>query len=149
MKKNYVKSEARSRAMKPGDVEAGSRFAQRRSVPRYPFSAHAIVLDPLSRTERLGITSDISLSGCYIESSVPLPENSIVRIEIKQSAETFESWGRVTHVEIGLGMGIAFFEIPVSSQAIVKKWIAKAERLLDGEKSGTEGISDTRKKFNS
>ena len=34
-----------------GDIEAGARFAQKRSVPRYPFAALALIDEPLTGTE--------------------------------------------------------------------------------------------------
>jgi len=50
------KPKVRSRAIQPGDIEAGARFAQKRSVPRYPFAALALIVEPLTGTEIAAIS---------------------------------------------------------------------------------------------
>ena len=89
MKKPYVKPMIRSRPIQPGDIEAGARFAQKRSVPRYPFAARAVILEPLSRREFAGRTSDISLKGCFIESVDQFPTKTIVQIKLELTGESF------------------------------------------------------------
>ena len=134
VKKQYVKPEVRSRMIKPGDIEAGTRFAQRRSVPRYPFAAFAIIVEPLTRTEISATTSDISLNGCYIESVDRFPQKTVVRVTIEQQAgESFQTWGRVAHVRAGVGTGIAFFEISAEQQLTLEKWVSEIGRICEGE----------------
>jgi hypothetical protein len=131
VKKPYLKPEIRSRVVRPGDIEAGARFAQKRSVPRYPFSARVTVIEPIKLTEVEAKTSDISLKGCYVESIDQFPPNTIVRIRIERAAEVFEIWGRIAHVQAGLGTGIAFFEAAPEERLIVQSWIAKLTEFLD------------------
>jgi hypothetical protein len=124
MKKTYVKPEIRSRAIRHGDIEAGSRFAQKRSVPHYAFAARAVILEPLTRAEQSTRTSDISLNGCYLESVDQFPPNTVVRIRIEQGGQIVETWGRVAHVQAGLGTGIAFFEYPAEGRLTIESWIS-------------------------
>jgi len=131
MKKNYVKPEIRSRAIRHGDIEAGSRFAQKRSVPRYPFAARAVIIEPLTRAEQSTKTSDISLNGCYLESVDQFPQSTIVRLRIEQGEQIVETWGRVAHVQEGLGTGIAFFEYPAEERLAIQGWIADMIAFLD------------------
>jgi hypothetical protein len=131
MKKAYVKPVIRSRAIRPGEIDAGARFAQKRSVPRYPFAARVTVIDPIKMSEVAAKTSDISLKGCYVESVDQFPPNTIVRVTIEQAAEFFETWGRIAHVQAGLGTGIAFFESSPEERLTIQNWIAKVTEFLD------------------
>ena len=127
MKKIYVKPVLRTRLVRPGRIEAGARFAQKRSVPRYPFSANATVVEPLSRSEVAGRTSDISARGCYVESIDRFPPNTVIRLTIEQvGGERFETWGRVVHVRPGTGSGLAFFETSAEQRLTLEKWLAEA-----------------------
>jgi PilZ domain len=131
VKKPYVKPEIRSRAIRHGDIEAGSRFAQKRSVPRYPFAARAVIIEPLTRAEQSTRTSDIGLNGCYLESVDQFPPNTIVRLRIEQGEQIVETWGRVAHVQEGLGTGIAFFECSAEERLAIQGWIADVIAFLD------------------
>jgi PilZ domain len=126
MKRAYVKPMIRSRPLQPGDIEAGARFAQKRSVPRYPFAARAVILEPLSRREFAGRTSDISLKGCFIESVDQFPTKTIVQIKLELTGESFNSWARVAHVRAPLGAGLSFFNTSPGQQIILEKWVKEA-----------------------
>jgi PilZ domain len=131
MKKAYVKPVIRSRAIRPGDMEAGARFAQKRSVPRYPFAAPALISEPLTQTELSCRTSDISLRGCFVESVDGFPANTVMRIKIERDEEIFETWCRVAHVQKGIGTGIAFFEHPAEARLTIQSWIAEGREIFD------------------
>jgi hypothetical protein len=83
VKKTYVKPTVRSRAIRHGDIEASSRFAQKRSVPRYPFAARTVIVEPITRAEQSTRTSDMSLNGCYLQSVDQFPPSTIVRVRIE------------------------------------------------------------------
>jgi hypothetical protein len=125
MKKAYVKPTLRSRAIRPGDIEAGARFAQKRAVPRYPFAANATLREPITRKELAGKTSDISLNGCFIESVDQFPPKTIVRVRVDRAAESFETWGRVAHVQAALGTGVSFFDTSTDQHFTLAKWVAE------------------------
>jgi hypothetical protein len=131
MKKAYVKPEIRSRAIRPGDIEAGARFAQKRSVPRYPLAVPAVILEPLTQTELSCRTSDISLRGCFVEAVDRFPTNTIIRIKIERDKELFETWCRVVHVQKGIGTGVAFFEHPAEARLTIQSWIAERSQIFD------------------
>jgi hypothetical protein len=134
MSKSYEKPDVKSRSIQPGEIEAGSRFAQKRAVPRYPFTARAVIVEPIARLEFSSKTSDISAKGCYVERVDDLPVNTVIRIRIEAAAESFESWGRVAHVKAGLGSGISFFETRAEQQRILEKWVGAASEFLDRER---------------
>jgi hypothetical protein len=129
MKKPYVKPAIRSRPIQSGDIEAGARFAQKRSVPRYPFAARVTVLEPISGLEFAGRTSDISLRGCFVESVDQFPLNSIVQVRIEAASEAFETWGRVAHVHRALGTGVSFLQTTPDQQLILQTWVEIAKSL--------------------
>ena len=134
MKKAYVKPVIRSRAIRAGDIEAGTRFAQKRSVPRYPFAAPALILEPLTQTELSCKTSDISLRGCFVESVDWFPANTVMRIKIERDGEIFETWCRVAHVQTGIGTGIAFFEHPAEARLTIQSWVAERSGIFDNSR---------------
>lgn len=134
MQKAYVKPEIRSRTICPGDIEAGARFAQKRSVPRYPFAASALILEPLAQTELSCRTSDLSLRGCFVESVDRFPANTVIRIKIERDGEIFETWCRVAHVQTGIGTGIAFFEHPAEARLTIQSWIAERSGIFDNSR---------------
>lgn len=114
-----------------GDPTSGAHFTERRSTPRYPFIAAAIVVEPLTRTRLSAQTSEISVNGCYVDALNPLPKNTIIQISIQRDSGNFDSWGRVAYLQPGIGMGIAFFEIPEEQRRTIESWIAEIRAFLE------------------
>jgi hypothetical protein len=146
MKKAYVKPTVTTRFLNdsayesktdraPQDrtIDAGSRFAERRSVPRYPFSGRAVVVEPLARVQLPAQVSEISVKGCYLESIDGLPKNVVVQVLIHRDDSTFESWGRVVYVHPGIGTGVAFFDPVPAQQKQIERWVAEISHYLDGD----------------
>jgi len=121
---NLCEARSGSRVIRNGDIEAGSHFAQKRSVPRNFFVARTVVIEPITRAEPSTRTSDISLNGCYLESVDQFLPNTILRIRIEQKGQPVEIQGRVAHVQAGLGTGIAFFEYSAESRLTIESWIS-------------------------
>ena len=111
-------------------IDAGSRFANRRSVPRYPFSGAAAVTEPISATRLAALVSEISAKGCYLESLDELGKNAFIQISIVRNGITFETWGRIAYVQAGIGSGVAFFETAAAQQRILDDWIAEISAFL-------------------
>lgn len=145
MKKAYVKPTVTTRFLNistyeskieraPQDrsIDAGSRFADRRSVPRYPFTGRAAILEPLAPVQLSAQVSEISVKGCYLESVDGLPKNTVVRVLIHRDDSTFESWGRVVYVHSGIGSGIAFFDTIPAQQKTIERWVLEISHYLDG-----------------
>jgi Ribonuclease G/E len=97
--------------------------ADRRSAPRYAMVLAADVVE-LPRGAKLAArTSDISRTGCYIDTLNPIPQGSQVRLRITHHEEVFEAIGRVVYASPGLGMGIVFDTIAPEQQAILQRWL--------------------------
>jgi hypothetical protein len=118
------------KAQPTGNAEAGSRFAERRSVPRYPYVTGMLIVEPLTKLRLSAQTSEISAKGCYIDKLDELPKNTVIQVLIHRDSGTFESWARVAYVKPGIGTGIAFFDTLPAQQQIIDGWIAKISAFL-------------------
>src|SRR6185437_1958533 len=56
----------------------------RRYAIRFPFAADAELIDMESGTRAVGVTSDISLGGCFVCTSKPFPVSTRVRITLNR-----------------------------------------------------------------
>ncbi len=106
--------------------------SDRRNAPRYALVLAAEVMEP-SRGARLSArTSDLSLTGCYLDTLTLLPKGSQVRISLTHRREVCEASGRVMDVRPGMGMGmgmgmgvgVEFEEIASEHQARLQRWLA-------------------------
>ena len=113
-----------------GYIDAGSRFANRRSVPRYPFSGAAAVIEPISGTHLAALVSEISARGCYLESLDELPKNTIMQISIVRNEAAFETWGRIAYVQAGTGSGVAFLDTAAAQRRTLDVWISEISAFL-------------------
>ena len=104
--------------------DAGTRFAVRRSVPRYPFIARVEIVEPISKDQLEGRITEISLKGCFTEVPNPMQTNTIIRISILHENGTYEMWGRVAYARSGAGMGVAFLQMYPENEAAIRDWIA-------------------------
>jgi PilZ domain-containing protein len=69
-------------------------------------------------------TSDVSRSGCYIDSLNPIPTGALVRVRLTRGREIFESLAKVMYVSPGLGMGLRFEEPLPNQLSILDRWLA-------------------------
>jgi hypothetical protein len=100
----------------------------RRYAIRYPFAADAEVLDLESGVRSEGITSDISLGGCFVCASKPLTVKSRARVTLKRKGESVEALAMVRIVKPRIGMGLEFLDIESASNAILVSWLDQLRR---------------------
>jgi hypothetical protein len=81
---------------------------ERRSAIRFNFGAVAEVFDREMPRYLIGITRDLSLTGCFVKTDKSLPKGTEVQVRITSSGETFEAVGKVTANISPEGMGIDF-----------------------------------------
>ncbi len=97
--------------------------AERRGSPRYALVLAAEVVE-LSRSARLHArTSDVSRSGCYIDTLNPIPQGSKIRLRLTHNHEIFEALGSVVYASPLLGMGIVFSEIALEQVRRLESWL--------------------------
>jgi c-di-GMP-binding flagellar brake protein YcgR len=83
----------------------------RRYAIRFPFAADAELLDLESGSRIEGVTSDISLGGCFICTSKPLPLGTRTRIILKRKDQIVEALAVVRIVKPRIGMGVEFIDV--------------------------------------
>lgn len=102
--------------------------SERRRAPRYPFIADAAVIEISSDTKLIAKTSDLSISGCFLDMLNPTPQGTEVRVRISHEGTTFTALGRVVFLLPNMGMGVTFTSIEEDQQAILQQWISKLSR---------------------
>jgi hypothetical protein len=100
-----------------------SGVRDRRYAIRYPFAADAELIDLETGTHATGVTSDISLGGCFICSSKPLALKARVRVTLSRKGESVEGLAVVRIVKPRIGMGIEFIDIESSDHNLLSRWI--------------------------
>jgi hypothetical protein len=100
----------------------------RRYTIRYPFAADAELIDLESGKQIDGVTSDISLGGCFICTSKALPINSRVRLKLTSKGQVLEALVVVRIVKPRIGLGIEFFDLEPPNNEILTDWIKGLRR---------------------
>src|SRR5258708_25192793 len=77
-----------NRTTKGPSPRAGVR--DRRYAIRYPFAADAVLIDLETGTQSSGVTSDISLGGCFICTGKPLPLKARARVTLSRKGQSVE-----------------------------------------------------------
>jgi hypothetical protein len=102
-------------------------MADQRDWPRYALTLVAEVSEPLSGKVLSARSSDVSRSGCYIDTLSPLPAQTQIQIRLRSGDDVFETQARVVYVSAGLGMGIHWGTSPLEKDiAILDGWLQKA-----------------------
>jgi hypothetical protein len=96
---------------------------ERRSAPRVQKVLAAEVVELPRGAKLQARTSDLSRTGCYIDTLNPIPQGSTVRLRMTHHEEVFEALGKVVYVSYGLGMGICFTEVPGPELAKLERWL--------------------------
>jgi hypothetical protein len=100
-------------------------MADRRNAARYSLILAAEVTKQNGSDSLHGRTSDVSRSGCYIDTLNPMPVASMTRVRLRQGDQVFEAAARVMYVCPGLGMGVMFDKDTSPEQfAVLERWLA-------------------------
>ena len=91
----------------------------RRYAIRHPFAADAELLDLESGLRATGVTSDLSLGGCFVCTSKPLAVGSRVKITLSRKAQTIEALAVVRIMKPRVGMG----DVVSRDLDILARWI--------------------------
>jgi len=100
----------------------------RRFTIRYPFAADAQLIELESGKQVDGVTSDISLGGCFICTSKPMPINSRARLKLTRKGQVLEALVVVRIVKPHVGLGLEFFDLEPPNTAILADWINTLRR---------------------
>jgi hypothetical protein len=113
----------------------------RRNVPRYPCRGGGEIRQPGMKTVVWGSMTDISRTGCYLETLTTLPRSAkcelmlnVEGIEIRSGAEV-----RVSHPS--MGMGLQFTDIEPTDQKKLDELLSKLAGGTGSEKKTTPAVS--------
>ena len=111
--------------------------AERRGAERHMFTAGAEVVELKSGARFSTRTTDLGPGGCFVDTTVPFPIGSIVRVTLNKGKVPFVTAGTVVYSQHGLGMGIAFSELNDEKRLELADWIAG----VTGERPASHDIA--------
>jgi PilZ domain len=99
-------------------------FAERRKAPRYGLVAIAELTDPDDAKLLSAKVTEVSRTGCYVDSPKTFPVGTSLKVIISRDERTFVAKADVIHVQEQIGMGIAFVDPPQDQLKILDSWLA-------------------------
>jgi c-di-GMP-binding flagellar brake protein YcgR len=117
MDDRFAKASSRSTAIR-----------DRRYAIRYPFAADVEILDLEAGSRSDGVTSDLSLGGCFVCTSRPLSLNARIRITLKRKDQAVEALAVVRIVKPRIGMGVEFLDLDAPHQQTLSRWLDQLRR---------------------
>ncbi len=100
----------------------------RRYTIRYPFAADVELIEMETGKQVEGVTSDLSLGGCFVCTSKQLPLNARARMRLIRKNEVLEAFIVVRIVKPRVGMGIEFFDLEPPNNQILANLIDALRR---------------------
>jgi hypothetical protein len=111
----------------------GDVMTDRRDSPRYALTLVAVVTELATANVLNARSSDVSRSGCYVDTLQPLPPGTNVKILLRSGDEIFEAPAIVVYMCPGLGMGVNWgLNLPDKAMAMLDRWLAKAAKNASG-----------------
>ena len=97
---------------------------EQRCTARVHFSASAEVIR--ADLVESALVTELSLRGCYLEPTTPLPRGTLVTVKIYAGDEFFEAMATVLYSRATMGMGLGFREVKPEFQRVLRKWLRHA-----------------------
>jgi hypothetical protein len=101
---------------------------ERRAQSRQPFRCEVKLLGENLAPALLAVISDLSLSGCYVETQTPLPAGTRMQLLFKLPEQPFALLGKVRHVHPQMGMGVEFLKLSPGELASLHRVVGENER---------------------
>ena len=95
----------------------------RRYTIRYPFAGDVELIDMETGKQVTGVTSDISLGGCFVCTSKTLPQNTRARMRLTRKGQVLDTLVVVRIVKPRIGLGIEFFDLEPPNDRVLSGWI--------------------------
>jgi hypothetical protein len=99
---------------------------ERRAAPRYPLILVAEMLVEESGAKAVARTSDVSRTGCYIDTLNPITPGTIIQLKFQQGGESFQTRARIVYDVSPMGMGVQFVDVDETQLAILDCWLSVA-----------------------
>ncbi len=100
---------------------------ERRRAPRYQLIAEAELVELRSNARLTARTSDVSLVGCFMNSSRSFPEGTRIQLRLLREQEAFTSLGMIARIQ-PMGMGVSFSDMKEDQSKILRGWLAQLGR---------------------
>jgi len=100
----------------------------RRYAIRFPFAADVELIDLETGKQADGVTSDLSLGGCFVCTSKPLTMGTRARMKLTRKNQVLEALVIVRIVKPRIGMGIEFFDLESPNNEVLATWIEALRR---------------------
>ena len=115
-------------ARSPVEPRRTGGLRDRRYTIRYPFAADAVLIQFESGKQVTGVTSDISLGGCFLCTSKQFPANTRARLRLSRKGQELEALVVVRIVKPRVGLGIEFFDLEPPNNTTLANWIDSLRR---------------------
>ena len=99
--------------------------SERRSSQRRSIHSTVQYFDSQSAGRTRARISDLSVTGCYIDTLNPLPLGSKIHLTLKPSGESMEVLAEVVSSSPNMGMGVRFLELTPEQKARLGEWMEK------------------------
>jgi len=103
--------------------------AERRGGLRYQITVAAEVIELISGTRFSTRTTDLGPGGCFVDTLMPLPVGSSVRVRLYKDTMAIEALGTVTYSQSGLGMGVAFDSMAPEKARALDAWLTELTQV--------------------
>ncbi len=100
----------------------------RRYAIRHPFAADAEFIDLEAGNTGSGVTSDLSMGGCFVCTSKPLLLSSRLKLKLTRKDQVVEALAVVRIVKPRIGMGIEFLDVDEKHHATLERWLVELKR---------------------
>jgi hypothetical protein len=110
----------------PSPDSAAPTGADRRSHPRYAFTAAVEVVAAGPGVQIKTRVRDLSQQGCYVDTDSPLTLGTATDVRITKGAKSFGARARVVYTQPGKGMGLMFTAVEPEQLGTLDTWIAES-----------------------
>ena len=101
---------------------------ERRRAPRCPLIASAEVIEAETNVRFKSRISDLSVVGCYLDTTNLLPVGTEVSVQIIHNDAAFTALGVIAHHHPNIGMGVRFTDVQLDQHEILEKWLTARVR---------------------
>jgi hypothetical protein len=119
-----------SDTQEPAPDSAARTGADRRTHPRYAFTAAVEVVAHEPGVRIKTRVRDLSQQGCYVDTDSPFALGTATDVRITKGLESFEARARVVFNQPGKGMGVMFTDVETGQLGTLNTWIAESREVL-------------------
>lgn len=116
--------------LSPDQIAPPPEPNNRRRFARHRISFPLEVRDERVKTPMRVSATDISGNGCYVETILPLPVGTTLRIEIWREEEKISTSAVVRTSDPGVGMGVEFIGMTPDAKQLLQNHLDKIDPLM-------------------